>query len=102
MNRLKILWVAVATTLVGVLAYSFVNRCLKLAKPANHAEVEAPTKPPKTAGKSRESDEATGKEKFAVTESDAFARSVKHSVPTLLIQSSINDGPWVKSTAIYP
>ncbi|MHC4545906.1 MAG: hypothetical protein ACYSYL_15535 [Planctomycetota bacterium] len=102
MNRSKILWVAVVTTLVGVLAYSFAIRCLKLAKPANHAEVAAPTKPPKVAGKSRESDEAAGKEVSVVTESDAFANSVKHSVPTLLIQSSINGGPWVKSTAIYP
>jgi hypothetical protein len=85
-NRSKILWVAVVTTLVGVLAYSFAIRCLKLAKPAN----------------SRESDEAAGKEVSVVTESDAFANSVKHSVPTLLIQSSINGGPWVKSTAIYP
>jgi hypothetical protein len=101
-NRSKILWVAVVTTLVGVLAYSFAIRCLKLAKPANHAEVAAPTKPPKVAGKSRESDEAAGKEVSVVTESDAFANSVKHSVPTLLIQSSINGGPWVKSTAIYP
>ena len=102
MNRSKILWVAVVTTLVGALAYSFAIRCLKLAKPANHAEVVAPAKPPKVAGKSRESDEAAGKEVSVVTESDAFARSVKHSIPTLMIQSSINGGPWVKSTAIYP
>jgi hypothetical protein len=89
-NRSKIFWVAVATTLVGVLAYSFAIRCLKLAKP------------PKVAGKPCGSDEAAGKEVSVVTESDAFARSVKHSVPTLLIQSSVNGGPWVKSTAIYP
>jgi len=101
-NRSKILRVAVATTLVGVFAYSLAIRCLKLAKPANHAEVAAPAKPPKVAGKSREPDEVTGKEVSVVTESDAFARSVKHSVPTLLIQSSINGGPWLKSTAIYP
>jgi hypothetical protein len=101
-NRSKILWVAVATTLVGVLAYSFAILCLKLAKPTNHVEVAAPAKPPRVAGKSRESDEAAGKEVSVATESDAFARSVKHSVPTLLIQSSINGGPWVKSTAIYP
>jgi hypothetical protein len=94
--------VAVATTLVGALAYSFTILCLKLAKPANHAEAATPAKPPNTAGKSSESDKATGKEEFVVTESDAFARSVKHSVPTLFIQSSINSGPWVKSTAIYP
>jgi hypothetical protein len=50
----------------------------------------------------RGSDEAAGKEVSVVTESDAFARSIKHSVPTFLIQSSINDGPWVKSTAVYP
>ncbi len=102
MNRSKILRVAVATTVVGVLAYSFAIRCFKFAKPTNHSEVAAPAKPPKAAGKSRESDEAAEKEKFVVTESDAFARSVKHSVPTLLIQSSINGGPLVKSTAIYP
>jgi hypothetical protein len=101
-NRSKILWVAAATTLVGALAYSFAIRFLKPAKPANHAEAAAPAKPPKVAGKSRESDEAAEKEEFVVTESDAFARSVKHSVPTLLIQSRINGGPWVKSTAIYP
>jgi hypothetical protein len=89
-NRLKILWVAAATTLVGVLAYSFAIRCLKLAKPANVAR------------KSHESDEVTGKETPVFVESDAFVRSTKHSVPILLIQSSINDGPWVKSTAIYP
>jgi len=89
-NRSKILWVAVATTLVGVLAYSFAIRCLKLAKP------------PKVARKPRGSDEAAGKEVSVVTGSDAFARSVKHSVPTLLIQSSVNGGPWVKSTAVYP
>ncbi len=90
MNRSKILRVAVATTLVGVLAYSLAIRCLKLAKP------------PKVAMKSGEPDEVTVKEVSVVIESDAFARSVKHSVPTLLIQSSINDGPWVKSAAIYP
>lgn len=102
MNRSKIFWVAVATTLVGVLAYSFAIRCLKLAKPANHAQVAALAKPPKAARKPRESDEAAGKEVSAVTESDAFARSIKHSVPTLLIQSSVNGGPFVKSTAVYP
>ncbi|MHC4643276.1 MAG: hypothetical protein ACYS32_16650, partial [Planctomycetota bacterium] len=102
MNRSKILWVAVATTLVGALAYSFAIRCLKLVKPANHVEVAAPAKPPKVAGKSRESDETVGKEVSVVTESDAFAGSAKHSVPTLLIQSSINGGPWVNSMAIYP
>jgi len=110
-NRSKILRVAVATTFVGVFAYSFAIRCLKLANPANHTEVAALAKPPKVAGKSREPDEAAGKEVSVVTESGAFVRSVKHSVPTLLIQSSINGGPrvnpapwmgWVKSTAIYP
>ena len=90
MNRSKILRVAVATTLVGVLSYSFAIRYLRLAKP------------PKVAEKSCEPDEVTGKEVSVVTDSDAFARSVKHSVPTLLIQSSINGGRWVKSTAIYP
>jgi hypothetical protein len=92
----------VVTTLVGVLAYSFAIRCLKLAKPANHAEVAAPAKPPEVARKSRESDKVAGKEVSVVTESDVFAGSVKHSVPTLQIQSSINGSPWVKSTAIYP
>ena len=90
MNRARILQVAVAATLVGVLSYSFAIRYLRLAKP------------PKVAEKSCESDEVTGKEVSVVTDSDAFARSVKHSVPTLLIQSSINGGPWVKSAAIYP
>jgi len=84
-NRSKILRVAVATTFVGVFAYSFAIRCLKLANPANHTEVAALAKPPKVAGKSREPDEAAGKEVSVVTESGAFACSVKHSVPTLLI-----------------
>jgi len=101
-NRSKILWVAVGTTLVGVFAYSFAIRCLKLANPANHVQFAALAKPPQVAGKSREPNEVTGKEVPVVTESDAFARFVKHSVPTLLIQSSVNDGPWVKNAAIYP
>ena len=90
MNRARILRVAVAAMLVGVLAYSFAIRYLRLAKP------------PKVAEKSCEPDEVTGKEVSVVTDSDAFARFVKHSVPTLLIQSSINGGRLVKSTAIYP
>ncbi|MHC4461076.1 MAG: hypothetical protein ACYS6W_02190 [Planctomycetota bacterium] len=102
MNRPKILWVAVATTLVGVFAYSFAIRFLKLSNPANHDQVAALAKRPKAAGRSLESDEAARKELSVVTEGDAFARSVKHSVPTLLIQSSVNGGPWVKSAAIYP
>jgi len=89
-NRSEILRVAVATTLVGVLVYSLAIRRLKLAEP------------PKVAKKSGEPDEVTGKEVSVVTESDAFARSVKHSVPTLLIESRINGGTWVKSAAIYP
>jgi len=101
-NRSKILWVAVGTTLVGVFAYSFAIRCLKLSNPANHTSVAALEKPPKVALKSGESGEAAGKEVSVVPESEAFARSLKHSVPTLQIQSSVNGGPWVKSAAIYP
>jgi len=101
-NRSRILWVAVVTTFVGVFAYSFAIRYLKLANPANHTPVAALTKPPKVVSKSRESGEAAGKEVSVVPESEAFARSLKHSVPTLLIQSSVNGGPWVKSAAIYP
>lgn len=36
------------------------------------------------------------------TEGDAFVSSVKHSRPTILIESSIDDGRWAKNRAIYP
>ena len=36
------------------------------------------------------------------TEDDTFASSVRHSRPTILIESSIDGGRWVKKTAIYP
>jgi len=36
------------------------------------------------------------------TEGDAFTSFVKHGRPTILIESSIDNGHWVKSRAIYP
>jgi len=101
-NHLKIISVAAVITLVGMLAYFLTLQCLKLAEPRKHAQVGVLRKPPKVTEKSHVWNEVTKKEVSIVSGSDAFASCVKHSWPTILIQSSIDGGLWVKNSAIYP
>jgi hypothetical protein len=94
--------VAAITTIVGTFAYFFTMQCLKLAEPHKHSQDRVPAKPPTIADKAHAQDEATKKEVSAVPERDIFADCVKHNRPTILIQSSIDSGPWIKDTSIYP
>jgi hypothetical protein len=94
--------VAAITTLVGMLAYFFIMLCLKLAEPHKQTQDRIPAKPPKAIEKSHVWNEATKKDISIVPERDIFADCVKHNYPTIAIQSSIDNGPWVKDTAIYP
>ncbi|MHC4727798.1 MAG: hypothetical protein ACYS17_11290 [Planctomycetota bacterium] len=102
MNHLKIISVAAITTIVGMLAYLFTMQCLKLAEPHKHTQDIVPAKPPKIADKVQAQNEATKKDVSVVPGRDIFSDCVKHNRPTILIQSSIDGGPWVKDTAIYP
>ncbi|MHC4105749.1 MAG: hypothetical protein ACYSR9_12475 [Planctomycetota bacterium] len=102
MNHSKIISVAAITTIVGTFAYFFTMQCLKLAEPHKHNQDRVPAKPPKIADKAQAQDEATKKEVSAVPERDIFADCVKYNRPTILIQSSIDSGPWIKDTSIYP
>ena len=102
MNYLKIISVAATTTIVGTLAYFFTMQCLKSAEQYKHTQDIVPTKSPKAIEKSQVWNEATKKDISVVPQRDIFADCVKHNCPTILIQSSIDSGPWVKDTAIYP
>ena len=52
--------------------------------------------------KSGGSDEGSKKGTFVSVERNSFENALKHSRPTILIESSIDDGRWVKNRAIYP
>jgi hypothetical protein len=101
-NYSKIISVAAITTIMGTFAYFFTMQCLKSAEPRKHTQDIAPSKPPKAIEESNVWNEATQKDVSAVPERDTFANDVKHNHPTIQIQSSIDSGPWVKGTAIYP
>jgi len=94
--------VAATTTIVGTLAYFFAMQYFKSAEPHKHTQDIVQTKSPKSIEKSQVWNEAIKKDASIVPERDIFADCVKHNCPTILIQSSIDNGPWVKDTAIYP
>ena len=102
MHRLKILLTATLTAFIGTLVYYSVIECFKSAEATDYGKVVAAAKGPGTAEKSPKSEGVTKKETSVLTEGDTFASSVKHSRPTILIESSIDGGRWVKNTAIYP
>lgn len=102
MNYLKIISVAATTTIVGTLVYFFAMQRLKSVEPYKYTQDIVPAKPPKAIEKSQVLNEATKKEVSIVPERDIFADWVKHNCPTILIQSSIDSGPWIKDVAIYP
>jgi len=102
MHRLKILLTATLTAFIGTLVYYSVIECFKSAEATDYGKVVAAAKGPGTAEKSPKSEGVTKKETSVLTEGDTFASSVKHSRPTIVIESSIDGGRWVKNTAIYP
>jgi hypothetical protein len=94
--------VAAITTIVGTFAYFFTLKYLKFAEPHRHTQDRVAAKPLKIADKSQAQAEVITKEVSVVTGEDTFADCVQHIRPTILIQSSIDSGPWIKEPAIYP
>ena len=88
---------------VGVLVFVLreqVGVCVSDAESSNPAF--EPAKIPGVTNKTGEADEASIKGTFAAAENNSFENASRHGRPTIVIQSRINNRPWMKKTAIYP